>query len=118
MEHLSLIFEEDYSRDDSLILFENLIYRYFENDGMFLQPSVPESFWEPVIVSYNGVNKLEDIIGEDSCCICTENHINFKKLGCCNQKMCNGCCYKWFETSVKCPYCFQDIREFDLKKTT
>jgi hypothetical protein len=101
-------------------LFEDILYDYFENEGIgFINYYIiSESFWEPVTVSYKGVNTLCDIIGENNCYICTENHLNFKKLRCCKQKMCNDCCYKWFESSVKCPYCYQDIREFDLKKTT
>ena len=76
---------------------------------------IDESFWEPVKISFDGVKNLEDHIGENICSICTDKHLNFKKLNCCKQKMCNGCCYTWFENSVKCPYCFQDIREFNLK---
>ena len=86
--------------------FENYIY-----DNLILS----DSFWEPVKVCFENVKDLKDIIGEDTCCICTDTHLNFKNLNCCNQKMCNGCCYSWFEKSVNCPYCYQDLRKFDLK---
>jgi len=101
----SLIFERD--------LYELLVY------DILVDPfaGVPESFWEPVEVSFDNVKELQDIIGEDECYICSENHLNFKSLSCCNQKMCNGCSYSWFKKSVNCPYCYQDIREFHLKKS-
>jgi hypothetical protein len=89
--------------------FEDQLYDYL------LSESIPASFWEPITVCYEKTKDLEDVIGEESCIICMETHINFKKLHCCKQKLCNGCSYKWFETSVKCPYCYQDIREFDIK---
>ena len=98
------------SEDD----FENRLYDYLSRT---IEPIIlNESFWEPVRVNYKHTKELNDIIGEDTCCICTDKHLNFKQLHCCKQKMCNGCSYTWFDNSVKCPYCFQDIREFDLKK--
>jgi hypothetical protein len=90
--------------------FELEMYDYLVNPFI-----IPESFWEPVDVSFEKVSELEDIIKEDTCYICSETHLNFKKVNCCNQEICNGCCYKWFKTSVKCPYCYQDLREFNLK---
>ena len=98
-------------------LFENQLYDYllqpvFIDESIFID----ESFWEPVKIGYNNVKELNDIITEDDCPICTDKHLNFKNLHCCNQKLCNGCCYIWFENSVKCPYCYQDLREFNLKK--
>ena len=94
--------------------FENEIYDYLV--GPLISFIDNESFWEPVKVGYKNVKELPDDVTQDTCVICTEQHLNFKSLICCNQKMCNGCCYQWFESSVKCPYCFQDIREFHLKK--
>ena len=92
--------------------FENALYDYLVEPLMLID----DSFWEPVKVYYKDVKELEDIIGEDVCYICTDKHLNFKNLHCCNQKLCNDCCYTWFGSSVKCPYCYQDLREFDLKK--
>jgi len=125
--------EEIETEEDLNTTFSNLLYErgLFENrlydilvDPFMYAPGiyvadgyVPDSFWDPVKVSYENVRSLKDIIIQDNCCICTDNHINFKKLHCCNQKMCNGCCYEWFDNSVKCPFCYQDLREFDLKKT-
>ena len=91
--------------------FEQALYDFFINDYLI----IPESFWEPVKVCYQNVQSLQDIIIEENCVICTDKHTNFKKVHCCNQKICNGCCYEWFSISVKCPYCYQDLREFDLK---
>ena len=99
--------------------FENELYDILTNnsiDNIFVYYEIPPSFWESVKITYD-VKTLEDIIGKDECIICSENHLNFKKLHCCNQKMCNGCCYKWFNESIKCPYCYQDIREFNLKNS-
>uniref|UniRef100_A0A6C0AYK6 RING-type domain-containing protein n=1 Tax=viral metagenome TaxID=1070528 RepID=A0A6C0AYK6_9ZZZZ len=94
--------------------FELEMYDYLVNPFL----GIPDSFWEPINVSFENVNELEDIIKEDTCYICSETHLNFKKVNCCNQEICNGCCYKWFKTSVKCPYCYQDLREFNLKNPT
>lgn len=91
--------------------FENEIYDFLV--APLLSFVEDESFWEPVKVGYKNVKDLPDDITQDTCVICTEQHLNFKSLICCNQKMCNGCCYQWFESSVKCPYCFQDIRDFE-----
>jgi len=91
--------------------FENEIYDFLV--APLLSFVEDESFWEPVKVGYKNVKDLPDDVTEDTCVICTEQHLNFKSLICCNQKMCNGCCYQWFESSVKCPYCFQDIRDFE-----
>jgi len=92
-------------------LFEIEVYDYLVDPFL----GIPESFWEPVRVSFENVKDLEDHISKDTCYICSESHLNFKKMSCCNQKMCNGCCYSWFEKSVNCPYCYQDLRKFDLK---
>jgi hypothetical protein len=93
-------------------VFELMMYDYLVNPHEIVDPS----FWEPVVVCFENVKSLEDIIQEEVCTICMEKHCNFKKVNCCNQILCNGCCYEWFKKSVKCPYCFQDIREFNLKK--
>jgi hypothetical protein len=90
--------------------FEIELYDYL------VSPLIPDSFWEPVKVSFKNVKELEDSIHQDECSVCMEKHINFKKLVCCNQEICNDCCYTWFDKSVICPYCNQDIREFNLKK--
>ena len=104
--------------------FENELYDYLTEPLIsFLEningavngvTGANEAFWEPVKVGYKDVKDLPDDIGEDTCVICMESHLNFKKVRCCQQKMCNGCCYEWFKESVKCPYCFQDLREFQL----
>ncbi len=90
--------------------FENEMYDYLLEPVSIL---IDDSFWEPVHVGYKRIKELKDVITEDVCCICTEKHLNFKSISCCNQKMCNDCCYTWFEKSVKCPYCQQDIRDFE-----
>jgi hypothetical protein len=113
--------ENEFERDYNLMIqlrndYETELYDFLLSPGILFIPEEPEDFWEPVTIKFEKVHELEDIIGENECSICLENHLNFKKTSCCRQKMCNGCCFTWFETSVKCPYCYQDIREFDLKK--
>ena len=52
------------------------------------------------------------------CQLC--NDIKYRKyvLGCCNKEICDTCVEKWFyEKSVHCPYCRQDIRDL-LNKST
>jgi hypothetical protein len=66
--------------------YEILIYDFLVNPF----EGVPESFWEPVKVSFDGVKDLENIIGEDTCFICSESHLSFKKVNCCNQKYVMG----------------------------
>jgi hypothetical protein len=46
--------------------FEIFVYDFLVNPFQ----SVPESFWEPVKVSFDGVKDLDDIIGKDNCFIC------------------------------------------------
>ncbi len=98
--------------------FENELYDFLLNPSVLFVPvNLPDDFWDPVTLKFERVHELEDVIGENECAICLENHINFKKMNCCAQKICNNCCFTWFETSIKCPYCYQDVREFDIKKT-
>jgi len=100
-------------------LFEINLYDYLVNPFVFIQEEIiqeefiQEEFWEPVKVPFDKFGDLVDIAQEDICHICTNNCSNFKKLNCCNQKMCNDCCYLWFNDSVKCPYCYQDLRDFN-----
>jgi hypothetical protein len=75
--------------------------------------AVNDDFWDPVVVSYDKVELLENIDEQGNCSICTEEQPSFKRLKCCNQKLCVGCCEEWFARSVKCPYCHQDLRDFD-----
>jgi hypothetical protein len=72
---------------------------------------VPDSFWEPVRVSYN-VKLLWDTYYTDDCSICTDNCSCFKLLHCCAQVICTSCAKEWFRLSVMCPYCNRDLRGF------
>ena len=105
MENLQILINERH-------LFEIEIYDFLVNPFIGL----PDSFWEPVKVQFKESNELEEIIVKDTCSICMEKKCNFKKVNCCRQKFCNDCCSTWFQESVKCPFCYQDIREFNLKK--
>ena len=72
-----------------------------------------DTFWDPVVVSYDKVELLENVDESSNCSVCTEDQESFKRLKCCSQKLCIGCCEEWFGRSVKCPYCYQDLRDFD-----
>ena len=74
---------------------------------------VPDNFWDPVPISLNisQIHDIPDIIETQECIICYENHLNFKKVRCCNNLICNSCAYEWFSSSVKCPYCKYDLRK-------
>jgi hypothetical protein len=109
------------------ISFENELYDHLISstslNGIFFTYStvysnvysdvIDETFWEPVVVSYEKIDLLESIDEQGNCSVCTEDQSSFKRLKCCNQKLCVGCCEEWFGRSVKCPYCYQDLRDFD-----
>jgi hypothetical protein len=91
--------------------FENRIYDFLVSP-LYILPD--ESFWEPVHVSLTQeqIDSLPEIqIENHECNICKETLFIFNKLVCCNQVMCIGCSDEWFNRSVYCPYCKQDLRE-------
>ena len=92
-------------------IFETRAYDYL------VQSVIPDDFWEPVIVclSPDQILKFERILISNECDICNEDHSLFLKLGCCTHYMCEKCANKWFSSSVKCPFCVQDLRNC-LKK--
>ena len=92
-------------------IFESRAYDYLVN------PIIPDDFWEPVIVSLspNEISEFESVIHTDECAICNEDFESFLKLNCCKKEMCENCTMKWFSSSVKCPFCVQDLRSC-LKK--
>ena len=51
----------------------------------------------------------------NECYICLDNiHLNendFLELNCCKNNICLDCAIKWFNESVMCPYCKQDLRK-------
>ena len=80
----------------------------------YLTSSIPDDFWEPVKIKLNEkeISNLKNINTDDDCIICTQTKNIFKELNCCNQKLCNECCIKWFNESANCPYCKQDLRTY------
>ena len=56
--------------------YENELYDYLLDPGIF--NVIDDSFWDPVQIAYLQVHNLKDIIGEDTCSICTDTHLNFK----------------------------------------
>ena len=97
-----------------ILISSRLDYEIYLYDLLVLPEylETPLDFWEPVPVnlSVDEIRNLQNVITECDCIICYETHINFKNLSCCNNLICNGCAYKWFENSVKCPYCNFDQR--------
>ena len=87
-------------------IFETRAYDYLVN------PIIPDDFWDPVIVclSTEQISKFEKLPLSDECAICNEDYHSFLKLNCCKKEMCEKCTSKWFSSSVKCPFCVQDLR--------
>ena len=86
--------------------FENQAYDLLVNVDLL----VPENFWEPVPVKAE--IEFEKVKTTDNCFICFNKKDTFNLLKCCKKKMCESCSETWFEKSVKCPFCVQDIRNF------
>ena len=102
-EYNTLILERNY--------FEINVYDLLISDVVGV---IPDDFWEPIVVKLSTVKikKLKTINCESECIICAENREKFKEMNCCKQSMCCGCVNIWFNTSVKCPFCIQDLRDF------
>ena len=94
-------------------LFEIQVYDYLVDPFLFIS----EDFWEPVKVglSVEQISKCEELVEQDECIICTNICNTFRKLDCCNNKLCTNCINNWFTESVRCPFCICDIRELHLK---
>jgi len=87
----------------------NSIYFFIEEHYRYSE----DSFWEPVIVclTQQQIDSLETIICEQQeCYICKEDSTIFKKVLCCNNKICTDCTTNWFNRSVYCPFCKGDQR--------
>jgi len=91
--------------------FEDYIYDILVNPIIII-PHESDSFWDPVVVSLNNLDELETVVCEKiECLICTDKYDTFKKVKCCNNKICLDCASNWFERSVFCPFCKHDQRE-------
>ena len=75
---------------------------------------VPDGFWDPVVVSLSdhSFSLITNKLKKQDCIICNETEYNFKVVPCCRNELCTSCSASWFNKSVKCPYCNQDIRDF------
>ncbi len=87
-------------------LYELIIYDYYIN------PLIPDDFWDPVIVSLSTteIENLPIIEINEECLICCEDKNTVKGLTCCNNKICKDCTLNWFSCSPKCPFCIRDLR--------
>jgi hypothetical protein len=108
-------FENDlYDHLVGSVSFNGIHFVYIHGMGHdTIENAINDDFWDPVVVSYDKVELLEIVDEQSNCSICTEDQDSFKRLKCCSQKLCFGCCEEWFGRSVKCPYCHQDLRDFD-----
>ena len=86
-------------------LFEDEMYDLLVSPFQF----IPESFWESIKLSYD-INLLVNIYNNDTCIICANEMYHFKEMSCCKHNMCIDCCTSWFSISVRCPYCYNDLR--------
>ena len=86
--------------------FEQYIYEFL------VTPIISDSFWEPVkvVLPDHCKNKLIQVYGQSECIICRFDKLFFRELSCCKNKMCSCCINKWFNESVKCPFCKHDLR--------
>ena len=75
---------------------------------------VPEGFWDPVFVCLpdHSFSLIRNKLITQDCTICNEQEYTFKVLPCCKNDLCTCCAASWFNKSVKCPYCNQDLRDF------
>lgn len=100
----------DESVDDRVLRFlrNPLEYRI---QHLFME--IPDHFWDPVTISLpeDEQQLLKRKLLKQDCIICNEEVYNFRILPCCNNDLCVDCVNTWFNKSVKCPYCNQDIRE-------
>jgi len=83
-------------------------------EHLFRYQEIPDDFWEPVIISLQDEQKslLKNKLFRQECIICNEDSYNYKILPCCTNDMCHSCMDTWFDKSIKCPYCNQDLRDF------
>ena len=103
IEYNTLILERSY--------FEINVYDFLISDVIGV---IPDDFWDPIPVKLSilKIKKLKTLNCNNECLICTENKKIFKEMECCKQSICGECVNIWFNTSVKCPFCIQDLRDF------
>ena len=93
--------------------FEQQLYDFLVSP--MLLPQQDSSFWDPVVVNLDPPTlqqvSIETIKEPTECSICITDRTAFKRVKCCNQLICNECAVQWFNKSVYCPYCKQDLRE-------
>jgi hypothetical protein len=84
-----------------------------ELEEIFIGIFIEADFWEPVKIglSEKQIKTFITMHHQTECYICTKNVKITRQVPCCKQIMCQTCTKKWFGSSVKCPFCVQDIRE-------
>ncbi len=59
------------------------------------------------------INKFSNVESFKECPICMTTRERSKRLPCCKKTMCFECTRKWFASSVKCPFCMRDLRDYE-----
>jgi len=54
---------------------------------------------------------------KEECNICMTKKNKFHKFKACAHKLCDSCCFTWFQENISCPICRSDIRDIDSKTT-
>ncbi len=90
-------------------LITDIIELYFFSDAF----SSENDFWDPVRIGLTTA-QIGTFTTRDKSCdcpICMDKKSHSNKLLCCRNLMCRDCTNKWFEDSVKCPFCMCDMRD-------
>ena len=99
---------EELERNLIVLLLDNI---NSEDINFINGVSTSEDFWDPVIIGLKHELKTETYDSFYECLICCNEKKSFKKIECCNNKICIECCSHWFEKSVYCPFCKKDLRQ-------
>jgi hypothetical protein len=100
--------------DDDMPELEEILLLPFHALFLFENYEAEEDFWEPVKVclSTKQIQMFGTQMEEYECPICTETVKKTRLVPCCKQNMCQKCTVKWFKSSVKCPFCVRDARDY------
>lgn len=111
-----LFFSQTHTPHETTLFLSNeqmLLTLFLEMTRPPITITLPDPImWEPVTVRPTEEQINHAIIQSDdngSCVICQENHTDIQ-LRNCSHRFHESCIRPWFETSVRCPTCRNDIR--------